>query len=49
MLANSPYKTIADVLVGARKEPGAVSYGTSGIGSIPIWAPPTSRPRPRCS
>ncbi|WP_308645949.1 tripartite tricarboxylate transporter substrate binding protein [Ottowia beijingensis] len=35
VLANSPYKTIADVLVGARKEPGAVSYGTSGIGSIP--------------
>lgn len=35
VLANSPYKTFADVLAGARKDPGAVSYGTSGIGSIP--------------
>ena len=35
VLANSPYKTFADALAGARKDPGAVSYGTSGIGSIP--------------
>ena len=35
VLANSPYKTFGDLLAAARKEPEAVSYGTSGIGSIP--------------
>lgn len=32
---DSPYKTIDDVLADARQHPGRVSYGTSGIGSIP--------------
>lgn len=35
VLANSPYRSIADILAKARTEPDAVSYGTSGIGSIP--------------
>ena len=35
VLANSPYKNIADVLAKARTDPESVSYGTSGIGSIP--------------
>lgn len=33
--AGSPYRTIADVLEHARRDAGAVSYGTSGTGSIP--------------
>ena len=32
---NSPYRSIADILADARKDPGRVSYGTSGTGSIP--------------
>lgn len=32
---NSPYKTVADLLQDAARQPGAVSYGTSGTGSIP--------------
>lgn len=35
VLANSPYKTLSDVLAKARAEPESVSYGTSGVGSIP--------------
>ena len=35
VLANSPYRSLADVMAKARTEPEAVSYGTSGIGSIP--------------
>ncbi|MGD9944495.1 MAG: tripartite tricarboxylate transporter substrate binding protein [Burkholderiaceae bacterium] len=35
VMANSPYKSLADILAKARAEPDAVSYGTSGIGSIP--------------
>ena len=33
--ANSPYRSIADILADARKVPGRVNYGTSGTGSIP--------------
>lgn len=33
--ANSPYHSLADILADARKDPGKVSYGTSGTGSIP--------------
>ncbi|MDM0025271.1 Bug family tripartite tricarboxylate transporter substrate binding protein [Variovorax saccharolyticus] len=32
---NSPYRSIADILADARKDPGKVNYGTSGTGSIP--------------
>lgn len=35
VLANSPFKSVADILDKAKADPGAVSYGTSGIGSIP--------------
>lgn len=31
----SPYRNLADLLANARAHPGRVSYGTSGIGSIP--------------
>lgn len=30
--ADTPYKTIADLIAGAKKEPGKISYGSSGIG-----------------
>lgn len=33
--AKSPYRSVQDILADARKEPGKVSYGTSGTGSIP--------------
>ena len=33
--ANSPYKTLNDLLQDAQRQPGRVSYGTSGTGSIP--------------
>jgi len=32
--ANSPYRTLADLLADARAKPGAVSFGTSGPGSM---------------
>lgn len=32
---NSRYRSAADILAAARKDPGKVSYGTSGTGSIP--------------
>jgi len=32
--ADSPYKTWADLAAEARKSPGAVTYGTSGAGSV---------------
>ena len=32
--AASPYKTLAELLEGARAKPGAVSFGTSGPGSM---------------
>jgi tripartite-type tricarboxylate transporter receptor subunit TctC len=32
---DSPYHSIDDILADARKDPGKVSYGTSGTGSIP--------------
>ncbi len=32
---HSPYRSIADILADARKDPGKVNYGTSGTGSIP--------------
>jgi tripartite-type tricarboxylate transporter receptor subunit TctC len=32
---DSPYRGVADVLEQARRDPNAVSYGTSGTGSIP--------------
>lgn len=31
--ANSPYKTLADVVEAARKNPGTISYGSSGNGT----------------
>ena len=30
---NSPYRNIGDLVARARKEPGAVSYGSSGVGT----------------
>lgn len=33
--AASPYRSLAEIVEQARKQPGAVSYGTSGTGSIP--------------
>ena len=35
---DSPYKTIGDLIADARRNPGKVSYGTSGTGSIPHLA-----------
>ena len=32
--ANSPYKSLQDVLAAARAKPGAISFGTSGPGSM---------------
>src|SRR6185312_16403340 len=32
--ANSPFKSIADVIAGAKKEPGRISVGSPGNGSI---------------
>lgn len=32
--ATSPYKTLADVLAEARKQPGKLSYATPGVGAI---------------
>ncbi len=32
---DSPYKTFADLIEAGRKAPGKISYGLSGIGSIP--------------
>lgn len=32
--ANSPYKSLEDVLAAARAKPGAISFGTSGPGSM---------------
>ena len=31
-LASSPWKTIADIVAAARAKPGAVSYGSTGVG-----------------
>ena len=31
-LATSPYKSIADIVVAARARPGALSYGSTGVG-----------------
>lgn len=31
---NSPYKTLADVLDAAKKQPGKISYATPGVGAI---------------
>ena len=33
--ANSPYKSVSDLLQDAQRQPGRISYGTSGTGSIP--------------
>lgn len=32
---NSPYRTLGDLIESARSKPDSVSYGTSGMGSIP--------------
>lgn len=32
---DSPYKTLDDLLAAARAKPGSLSYGSSGVGSIP--------------
>lgn len=36
--ADSPYKTIGDLVAGARANPGKLNYGTSGAGSINHFA-----------
>ncbi|MDW5442728.1 tripartite tricarboxylate transporter substrate binding protein [Polaromonas sp. SM01] len=36
--ANSPYKTIAELVAGAKANPGKLNYGTSGAGSINHFA-----------
>jgi tripartite-type tricarboxylate transporter receptor subunit TctC len=33
--AESPYKTVADLVAAAKKEPGRISYGSFGLGSGP--------------
>lgn len=33
--ANSPFRTVADLVAHAKKNPGKLSYGSSGIGTIP--------------
>lgn len=35
---DSPYKTIGDLIADAKRNPGKLSYGTSGTGSIPHLA-----------
>ncbi|MCC7348621.1 MAG: tripartite tricarboxylate transporter substrate binding protein [Variibacter sp.] len=35
---DSPFKTLADLIAAARKEPGKISYGHQGAGSIPNLA-----------
>ena len=35
---DSPYKTIGDLIADAKRNPGKISYGTSGTGSIPHLA-----------
>jgi len=35
---DSPYRTIGDLIVDAKRNPGKISYGTSGTGSIPHLA-----------
>lgn len=32
--AESPYKTLAQLIDAARKEPGKLNYGTSGTGGL---------------
>ena len=32
---DSPYRSVADIVADARRNPGKVSYGTAGMGSIP--------------
>jgi tripartite-type tricarboxylate transporter receptor subunit TctC len=36
--ADSPYKTLGDLLAAARKDPGKLTYGTGGPGSAPHFA-----------
>jgi tripartite-type tricarboxylate transporter receptor subunit TctC len=36
--ADAPYKTLADLLAAARKEPGKLTYGSGGPGSAPHFA-----------
>lgn len=36
--ADSPYKTLGELLAAARKEPGKLTYGTGGPGSAPHFA-----------
>jgi tripartite-type tricarboxylate transporter receptor subunit TctC len=36
--ANSPYQTIAELVAGAKANPGKLNYGTSGAGSINHFA-----------
>jgi tripartite-type tricarboxylate transporter receptor subunit TctC len=36
--ANSPYKTIGDLVAAAKAQPGKLNYGTSGAGSINHFA-----------
>lgn len=36
--ADSPFKNVADLLAHARKNPGKLNYGSSGIGGIPHMA-----------
>lgn len=36
--AGGPYKTLADLLGKARKEPGAITYGSGGAGTTPHFA-----------
>ncbi|MGG5821247.1 tripartite tricarboxylate transporter substrate binding protein [Falsiroseomonas sp. HW251] len=33
VMADSPYRTLADLLAAARQRPGTIGYGTTGIGS----------------
>ena len=35
---DSPYRTIGDLIADAKRNPGKISYGTSGTGSIPHLA-----------
>ena len=47
--ADSPYKTLADVVAAARSKPLALNYATSGNGTVAHLAPSCSSARPASS
>ena len=47
---NSPYKSVADVIAAAKKEPGKLTAASAGAGSPTIWrwSCSSSAPAPSC-